>query len=754
MKSVNKFLSRTPMPQLVVAVFCFLIINNALAQSDIPIAQWRMHNSYNSINAIAIGNEKIFAASQNGVLVFDKTDNSLSSYTKLNGLSASGITSMNYDNVTSTLLLAYEDGTIDFIKGNNVVNFNRLKNAETINSSKRINHISIQSDYAYLATEYGLVVFDLKRMDVKETWRDLGSDGNRLKIYQSTFKGDSIFLATEKGVLVGSLNDNLLDYHNWKRFAQNEFVGSIQFITSLNNDVYAAINNEGIFRYTNGNWMKESFLQNLNFSSMNASKSSLWITENNTAWRVTDIDDVLSKVSDPLLAQPRLAVEDASGSVWIADGKSGLVSDMTGVFSAYIPNGPVSASCLRLEYNNNMIYAFPGGYTAAFQPLNNNNGYDVFMNGQWENKSTTSTDVTDASLGVDNDYFSSFGYGLEVRDKNELVSLFNDSNSPLVNTNAPENFVNLTAIEEAPDGLWIANYGVANALHLLAKNNTWQSFSFPDVPVARYPIELLVDSNGYVWVVLNPSQGGGVLVFDRVNNRTKYLTDQPGAGALPSKLVHSITMDRDGYVWVGTASGVAYFNNTHTIFSATQDAIKPVSENRYLLRNEIVTAIEVDGANRKWMGTLKGVWLFNATGETSVYNFTEENSPLLSNKIQAIEINDLTGEVFFATDKGIVSYRSNATIGNAQLQTVKIFPNPVVRGFTGTVGITGLTTEAVVKITDISGKLVWQTQANGGTATWNVQDYNGRRAVTGMYLVFAATPEGTESIVGKIAVID
>lgn len=752
MKSVNKFFSRTRTQQLLVAVFCFLHAD-ALAQSDLPIGQWRIHNSYNSINTIAIGNEEVFAASQNGVLVFDKTDNSLSSYTKLNGLSASGITSIAYDDVTSTLLLAYEDGTIDLIKDNTVNNFDRLKNAETINGSKRINHITIQADYAYLATEYGLVVFDLKGMDVKETWRDLGSDGSKLKVYQSTCKGDSIFLATEKGVLVGNLNDNLLDYHNWKQFTQNEFSGSIQFITSVNNDVYAAINSAGIFRYANGSWAKESFLQNLNFSSLNASKSSLWITENNNVWRVTDVGE-LSKISAPLLTQPRLAIEDQSGNVWIADGKSGLVSNMTGIFSAYIPNGPVSASYLRLEYSNNMIYAFPGGYTAAFQPWGNSNGYDVFVNGQWENKATTSKDITDASLGLDNDYFSSFGYGLEVRDKNEFVSLFNESNSPLVNTNAPGNFVNLTAIERATDGLWIANYGVANALHFLAKNNTWQSFSFPDIPASRYPTDLLVDSNEYIWAILNPSQGGGVLVFDRVNNRTKYITDQPGAGALPSKLVYSIAMDRDGYVWVGTASGVAYFSNTYTIFSATQDAIKPISENRYLLRNEIVTAIEVDGANRKWMGTLKGVWLFNAAGEASVYNFTEENSPLLSDKIQAIKINDVTGEVFFATDKGIVSYRGNATTGNTQHQTVKIFPNPVVHSFTGTVGISGLTTDAVVKITDISGKLVWQTQANGGTATWNVQDYSGRRAVTGMYLVFVATPEGTESIVGKIAVVE
>ncbi|HEY9045605.1 MAG TPA: T9SS type A sorting domain-containing protein, partial [Ohtaekwangia sp.] len=137
-----------------------------------------------------------------------------------------------------------------------------------------------------------------------------------------------------------------------------------------------------------------------------------------------------------------------------------------------------------------------------------------------------------------------------------------------------------------------------------------------------------------------------------------------------------------------------------------------------------------------------------------IYNFTAENSPLLSNVILDIEINQQTGEVFFATDKGIVSFRGDATESTSTFESVKIFPNPVTSNFSGSVGIKGLATDATVKITDVSGKLIWQTQANGGTATWNVQDYNGRRAATGIYLVFAATADGAESVVGKIAVVE
>jgi ligand-binding sensor domain-containing protein len=200
--------------------------------------------------------------------------------------------------------------------------------------------------------------------------------------------------------------------------------------------------------------------------------------------------------------------------------------------------------------------------------------------------------------------------------------------------------------------------------------------------------------------------------------------------------------------------GIAYFIDTYNIFTSVSDAVKPIIDNRYLLRNEKVNVIKVDAANRKWVGTDNGVWLFSPSGETQLQNFTIDNSPLLSNVIRDIEINSLTGEVFFATDKGIISYRADATASESTFKDVKIFPNPVTSNFTGTVGISGLATDAIVKITDINGRLLWETQAAGGTATWNVRDYHGNRAGTGVYVVFAASQDGVESAVGKIAVVE
>jgi len=215
-----------------------------------------------------------------------------------------------------------------------------------------------------------------------------------------------------------------------------------------------------------------------------------------------------------------------------------------------------------------------------------------------------------------------------------------------------------------------------------------------------------------------------------------------------------LNSDNGGQMWVGTDQGVAYFPDPRKVFDGPINAIRPLFEGRYLLRDEKVISILTDGGNRKWIGTQNGVWLFDAFGEKQYQYFNESNSPLLSNNVLSIEVQSQTGEVFFATDRGMVSYRSDATESEFTFNKVKIFPNPVPASFNGLVGISGLATDATVKITDVSGKLVWQAMANGGTASWNVQDYNGDRPSTGIYLVLAITREGTESIVGKIAIVN
>jgi len=726
----------------------------AFAQSDIPIGTWRTHLSYNNISSVALGNQKVFAAGNHGLMILDQQDNSLRGYSKIDGLTGTTITGIAYDVQNGLLIVSYLDGRFDVINAAIEVSaFDPAKHS-TIIGSKKINNISLHGSLAYLSTDYGVVVFDLTRMLVKETWRDLGKTGETLKIFQSTVNGDSIILATEFGAMMGSLNDNLLDFNNWKRFESGDFSGPVQSVCTFDNKVFAALNTLGIYHYQNGAWIKNSFLQGATFRSMYASSDNLLITESNIVYKLS-ADDILSPITDELIVEPNFALEDSGGKLWIGDRRNGLVTNVTGAFVSNFPNCPSSDQVFNLVYHDMAIYALPGGYSLSRDALGNEGRLDLFLNGSWSDENSAVLDLTDITFGKSAGYVyrASFGYGIEVRDPQGTISVFDDSNSPLINSNPPGHFVNITSLYSSATSTWVANYGASQSLHLLREDNSWESFSFSPA-VSKYPLHLIEDFYGNVWMALDPLQGGGIMVFNKEKNSSVYLNDVVGSGGLPSTSVNALALDRDGIVWVGTDVGVAYFNDPTSVFSGKVDAIKPIFDSRFLLKDDNVTSIAVDGGNRKWMGTERGVWHFNETGEELINNFNTLNSPLLSDVIQDIEINGESGEVFFATAEGLLSFRSDATESKPDFQSVKVFPNPVTANFVGEVGITGLTTDAFLKITDIRGKLIWQTRANGGAASWNVQDINGKRPPTGVYILFAVREDGKESVVAKIAVVE
>lgn len=721
-------------------------------QENIPLGTWRLHLSYNDLNSLAVAHDRVFAADNSGIMIYDKLDQSISTLSKVDGLSSSLITALGYDQQRDILLIGHQNGLISLLKGNQLSSVNNILVSAAISGSKRINHVCISMDRAYLSTDFGVVVFDLEKREVKETYRDLSATGEVLKINQSTVLMDSIFLATENGVIAGSLvgASNLLDYRSWKRYDQGPLNDNVAVIGVFSDSVHAGINAAGVFRLVSGSWVLQNYLQSETFRSVSSSMSNLIITTPDKIWYYDGV--ALVDVGAGEIDNPDAAIEE-NGGIWVADGMRGLVKLNGSTSAIFKPNGPSFNSGWRIKYTQDATTSVHGGFSSSIQPFNRKPILDQFQAGQWKALTTTTdSDITDIEKRGDALFISSFGSGIE-RVDGEGTAIFNDLNSPLSKINSADPFIPITAIEGSAVGLWVANYGVTTSLHLLSNDLSWQSFSFTQ-PQASFPIDLLVDQSQRVWMVIDPTKGGGVIVFDRTTNSSVYLTTQAGKGGLPDNAIRSIANDRDGKIWLGTDAGVVFYPISANFFGASVDATRPIYENRFLLRDESVTAIAVDGGNRKWLGTNNGVWLFGPAGEELNYNFTEENSPLLSDRIIDISINPKNGEVFFATDNGLLSFRSDATESSFQFSEVKIFPNPVSADFTGQVAINGLYTDAIVKITDINGRMVWQTKANGGTAIWNARQLNGNRVSTGMYLVFATAEDGAERHVGKIAVIE
>ncbi|MCE7069439.1 T9SS type A sorting domain-containing protein [Dyadobacter sp. CY327] len=274
-----------------------------------------------------------------------------------------------------------------------------------------------------------------------------------------------------------------------------------------------------------------------------------------------------------------------------------------------------------------------------------------------------------------------------------------------------------------------------------------------DTTIVDKKDSVITDLNGLIWTRLPDYLGGGILVKNAQNHQ-RVLSTNVGNGSLPSSIINSLAMDLDGNIWFASDRGVGYFVSENILNAARVDAVLPIYGQRKLFANEKCTALAIEPGNRKWIGTRDGLYLFNADGTELVQKFTSADSPLSSASIRALEFDSETGNLFIDTPNGMVSYRSNATTSAENFSNVKIFPNPVHPGYGGTVGVTGLKNESIVKITELSGRLIYETRSQGGTATWNLNDYTGKRARGGIYMVLVVTPDGSETFAGKLAVID
>jgi hypothetical protein len=680
------------------------------------------------------------------MMVLDLSDQSLSVLTALNGLSGDIISTLLYDPVSGELFIGYTTGVLGVISGTGITHFNWVREMP---GEATIRHINVASGLAYLATPYGLVVFDVARHEVRETWRDLGINGASLDLYQSAVLGDSIYLATEAGVLAGNLADNLLDYHNWKRHDQGDLAGKVMAVSTFNGRIYAAIDGVGVLYQDNGAWLAQAYPGDANIVSLTNSPDHLVICERDHTWLVAT-DDEVTEAPTPHGTGFQFAIE-ALGIVWIGDSTNGLLSAGTGTPATYVANGPAFPVTRKLAKVGGKIHALAGGYTADYQALGNSGRISSYSNGTWTTETAILSDLTDMVEANGSIFVASFGGGVQAGPVSAPDMVYDETNSTLINTNPPGEQINITALASDSENVWAANFGASEPLHRF-DGTSWESYVIA-APGSRFLLTLELDYTGAVWAAISPSHGGGVLVHNLEGNSV-HLTDAAGSGGLPHDNVNCLASDRKGRMWIGTDDGVAYFVDPANVFNPGSTAVRPIFEGRFLLAGQKVTALAVDGGDRKWLGTEQGIWLFGPEGEDLIYHFNMDNSPMPSNRVLDIAIEDETGEVFVATDAGLVSYRSDATAGQSGFDAVKIFPNPVTNEFKGLVGISGLTTDAVVKITDAGGRLVWQTYASGGTATWNVKNYNGQRVKPGVYLVFSSSADGGEHFVGRIAVVE
>jgi hypothetical protein len=695
---------------------------------------------------------------------------------RVTGLSETGISAIGYDPAKDRLLIAYTNSNLDVVYRNDVINIPDIKR-DDITGDKGIYSIYYRQPYFYLATGLGVIVIDADKLEVKETWF-LGSGGGQVKVSSVTSDASFFYAATEEGLKKAPVNSaDLSDFSNWQLVSGINGLssGPCQQVMTLGNAVYVQ-RSDSVLVQNGINWTL-FYANGLPIFNSNVSGNQLLLCQPGAAGqgRVTILNSsgsVAAVIAQPgFLVSPRKAVK-VNAETWVADAAGGILHFGGTSFEQIQPNSPLSTSSGDMAVYNSTLVAAAGGIDSSWNPQHNYDGLFAFKDGLWTNINRQGLPTLDSlpdlnTVVIDpvdeSCWAGSFGGGL-LHGKNgfQSVEIFKQG---IIGSmpGSPSDFRVAGLAFDGSHNLWVSNFGATTPLLVRKTDGNWRKISIPFQVPGNPLAQIIIDDNGFKWMIAGGSgtllcYDHGSSIDDTGDDRWRPYTAGSGTGNLPAGEIKCIAKDKSGFIWVGTTNGIGVIQCPQEAFSLQGcDAIWPIVQQGnfagYLFNGEEVRAIAVDGADRKWVATRRGVWLISAEGEKVIYNFNEANSPLLSNDVKKIAIDGKTGEVYFATAKGICSFRSTATEGGQVNQDVLVFPNPVPPGYTGTIAIRGLVNNAIVKITEPDGRLVYQTRALGGQATWDGRDYKGARVSSGIYLVLVSNDERTERFAARIVII-
>jgi ligand-binding sensor domain-containing protein len=757
-------------------------------KGQVPIGEWRDHLPYSKAIGVSYSGSVVYSATEHAIVKYDLSDYSIERLSKVNALSDININYIRYSTTTSTLVVAYSNGNLDLVKEDGTINLAFIKNDDDIVGDKTIYHIYCEGDLAYLSCGFGIVVVDISREEIKDTYL-IGNNAAFLKVNGITSDDTYIYAATENGLYRATLSNQFLnDFNQWTRLTDiPNFGGPFSLVNVFDDRVFVNYDNtqfdsDTLYYYDGANWQVYTNVVGQDNNSLETNGTELLITHNyGLEWFDTN-DQLVNFISTYGYAspQPNQAVHGNNTSKWIADQRKGLV--LSSNAHSFVPQGPQSISVFDIEIQEGEVWVAAGGVQgSAWNNLNNHDGVYHLNDNNW----TTFNDVTTTTIGDSMVDFLSVAInpensgqvfagafsraGIVEFNDGSVDNIYNVTNSTLSpNTTNHPNWVGAGAMTiDNDENLWVAcSKTTSNPLSVRTPDGTWAALPFCG-NLGSQPVysAMLVDDLGYVWVAA-PSKG--IIVYDANGTPTdvnddncKLLNSAVGNGNLPTNDVNCFVEDLDYEIWVGTNEGVVVFYNpedvfTNNNFDSEQVLIEQDGNLQLLLATEVVTAITIDGANRKWIGTSNsGAFLMSSDGTEQILHFTAENSPLFSNNISDIAIDHENGEVYFGTDKGIISYRGVATGGSVLFSdSVYAFPNPVRESYYGNIAITGLVRDSDVKITDITGSVVHVTKSKGGQAIWDGNNLSGIRAKTGVYLVFATDKKGQQAVVTKILLVN
>jgi len=733
---------------------------------------WHGHFCYSNAHALANSKNLIYCASEHAIFSYDPQNGTTETINKVNQLTDVGVSAISFSEEYDFLLVGYSDGNIDIVSDSETVILSDLKSNKII-PNKSINNIYIYKDLAYLATDFGIVVIDLDKKEFKDTYI-LGDQSTYSAVNQIAIQEDKnlIWAATESGLVVAPLHSvNLADFANWKLYTDRQgqqLSATTEKIQLFGNRLYIQYRPidslPAELRVIKNNSISLFKKQPESLKNITVSENLLHLVGRRTLF-IYDESEYLKRSID---SSKNISVDfidaltDREGSLWVAEQGSGLINMQTA--KILCPNGPIHDRISDIQYINK------NDFRACFGVSGNYNvGSYGLYNGSWltqiEWGIMEPVAIAQDPQNEDGFFVAGFSGGIfhysSFYDQDEV---YTPENSVLEYTWGDHaNIKDLTV--DYNGNVWVANWSVARPIKVLDSQGNWHNFSYPNQPDKSLPTKIIVDKNNNKWI-LDPAIYAGYVYRDGANisdvsdDRFVPITLYDGEDASFAKKIYTISEDKDGAMWIGTENGIATFSSVSSAFSYSavdfhRIKVEIDSIIDYVLEGIDVISSTVDAGNRKWFGTAaNGAFLLSENGTEVLEHFTTENSPLPSNAITVIAVTPQSGEVFFGTEKGIVSFLGDADDGTTNMENIKVIPNPVRENYRRDIYIRGLVEDATVKITDLAGNLVYEMYSYGGTAVWPGVNLLGNRPQTGVYFIFVSNDDGSETRVGKLIFIN
>ena len=779
----------------------------ALSSTDIPtenehtygnMYQWKSHSAFTKVEEIVMMGNKVFGLSSNALFSTDKISKEIEYYNILSGLSGSSIDHIAYNAQLERMLITYQNGQLDIMtKNGTIYNISDLY-LKQMNASKQVNDICMYQDKAILGMSFGILVVDMRKAEITDTYY-IGNESSEVYINQIAINNDTIYAASNNHLYYANLNNNLVDYSFWeiKPLPPGKTVRSMR----AHYDKLYMISNQKdtlIYYLSNNEW--KSFTSNYPMRRLCPSGDNLYALPDNKLgiWQINSNHSVPTSF---VYGYNYDIVED-NGSYWLGTKDNGLVNyqkaiEKDPIIQEYHPDGPVNNYSYRLRSYGDKVYMLPGGRWA--NEYKRPGDIMIYQGGWWKNLKNEELvkkanhvvyDIMNVAQDPNDDthyFLTTYGTGvLEMRDTS-FVQLYLPKNSKLFSAapNAPDTYTRTDgAIFDDQGYLWLLNAGGGEGnVHVISPTGKWHSFDLFDDNRARItlstPGEILIDKHNpqRKWIPLMRSNTGLILLQDNgtpANHSDDHVTyrkewkDQYANSIAPEN-IYTIAQDKKNTLWIGTSSGI--FTIPYYIDFATSNECKRITIPRndgtqlvdFLLDNEQINAIAVDGANRLWVGTAtSGVFLLAPVGDISdvtytvetVAHFTTQNSLMPSNEVLSIAIQETTGEVFIGTGQGLVSYMSDATEPEENFSNIYAYPNPVRPEYQGVITIRGLMDNTEIRIVDASGNLVQIIQGTGGSAVWDGKNTQGQRVASGVYTAICNTKSGKGHGTVKILIIN